>query len=121
VCLAGTHVTDAGLEYLDTLEQLRQLSLREDPVTDTGLRHLANLSRLEVLDLQGTNVSNAGLACLRGLKQLRLLGVSGTRVTPTGIKELARHLPNTHIIIGDTLSSGANILVGGKLPGPVEW
>lgn len=44
-----THVTDAGLEHIGALKQLRELGIGSSRITDAGLVHLAELKRLEHL------------------------------------------------------------------------
>ena len=58
VVLVGTDVTDAGLEQLKDLTQLRWLDLGGTRITDVGLEHLKGLTQLEVLSLDGTEVDH---------------------------------------------------------------
>jgi hypothetical protein len=121
VYLDGTQVTDAGLEHLKGLSQLRTLNLKDTQVTDAGLKRLKGLSQLQSLDLantratdagleylngltqlqtlflEGTQVTDAGLEHLKGLTQLRWLAVNGTRVTDAGAKDLQQALPQVRI------------------------
>ncbi len=86
--LNSTEVTDAGLENLKGLSQLRFLSLKDTRVTDAGLEHLKGLSELQELVLDGTQVTGAGLEHLKGLSQLWGLYLGGTHVTDAGLKHL---------------------------------
>ena len=63
--LAGTRVTDAGLEHLVGLERLRELDLSETAITDAGIEALAELRGLQVLRVERTGVSEAGVRRLR--------------------------------------------------------
>jgi len=47
----GSHITDAGLEHLRGLTQLRELFLRSTQVTNAGLIHLRGLTQLKGLSL----------------------------------------------------------------------
>jgi hypothetical protein len=60
VVLSFTPITDAGLEQLKGLPQLKSLHLRATSVTDAGLMHLKGLTNLEELILNGTLVTDAG-------------------------------------------------------------
>ena len=62
--LLGTHVSDAGLEYLEGLKGLESLDLTKTQVTDAGLEHLKELKRLQWLILTGTQMTNARKAAL---------------------------------------------------------
>ena len=95
--LANTKVTDGGLEHLKGLSQLVTLNLGCTNVTDEGLAKLKGLNRLENLNLLITKVSDAGLAHLEGLSQLRSLSVYGSRVTSDGVKKLQQALPRCKI------------------------
>jgi hypothetical protein len=86
--LAGEKVTDAGLENLKGLSQLKNISLRWAQITDAGLEHVKDLTQLKDLDLTDTQVTDAGLGQLKGLENLEFLGLMGTRVTDEGLKNL---------------------------------
>lgn len=86
--LAGTSVTDGGLEALAPLLQLRRLHLERTGIGDSGLGALKGLSELRYLNLYGTKVTDRGLAALKGLRNLRKLYVWQTEVTEAGAKEL---------------------------------
>ncbi|MDE0734260.1 MAG: PQQ-binding-like beta-propeller repeat protein [Pirellulaceae bacterium] len=88
-------VTDAGLEKLATLTQLRVLNLYANNISDQGLVHLGRLSKLRQLDLSLTAITDAGLVHLEklsGLTHLDLLysnGFAGPIITGAGVKSLA--------------------------------
>jgi hypothetical protein len=84
----GSGVSDAGLECLAKLPQLRTLSLSSPLVTDAGLKHLRELKQLESLTLQHIGVDDAGLVHLRGLANLRNLDLTGTNVEGPGLVHL---------------------------------
>ncbi len=94
---ASPSVTDANLESLEELTQLRDLNLNGTQVTDAGLKHLKGLTHLQKLYLSFTQVTDAGLEHLEGLSQLQTLDLSVTRVTDEGVKRLQQALPNCEI------------------------
>jgi hypothetical protein len=83
-------VSDAGLEHLKGLSQLRWLKLNHTHVSDAGLEHLEGLPHLEQLDLSGTKVTDAGLQHLEGLPRLREVWLDDTQITDAGLKHLKR-------------------------------
>lgn len=85
--LTGAALTDADLERLATLPNLRTLVLRGTPISDRGLAALSALP-LEFLDLRDTHVSGACFAALP-TASLKALHLTDTRVAGA---ELA-HLP----------------------------
>jgi WD40 repeat protein len=78
VIFQGTAVTDAGLEHLEVLTQLRSLNLAYTKVTDTGLQYLKGMTQLQQLYLGNTGAKDAGLEHLKGMAQLRFLDLSNT-------------------------------------------
>lgn len=90
-------ITDAGLEHLKALTQLRELYLMRTQITDAGLEYLKELSQIQVLRLDDTNITDAGLEYLKGLTRLRQLNLGGTKVTDAGVERLQHSLPNCQI------------------------
>lgn len=90
--LSRTAVTDAGLERLTGLPELRRLHLAGTAIGDAGVRHLRGLGKLEYLNLYGSKVGDAGLEALGGLSALRKLYVWETPVTEAGAKALGSKL-----------------------------
>jgi Leucine-rich repeat (LRR) protein len=91
--LTETRVTDRGLEQLKGFSQLKLLRLDGAPqVTDVGLEHVKGLAQLQCLSLLGTQVTDSGLERLTGFGQLTHLSLSGTRVTDAGL-EFLKGLP----------------------------
>ena len=84
----GTKVSDAGLEHLKGLTNLRFLFLDETKVTDAGLEHLKGLTNLQGPWLAKTKVTDTGLEHLEGLTKLRLLKLYETEVTGHGLEHL---------------------------------
>jgi hypothetical protein len=87
--LAGTAVSDAGLQILAKTPNLTRLHLERTGVTDAGLCHLTNLVALEYLNLYGTAVSDNGLPCLQNLPRLKHLFLWQTKVSPERARAFA--------------------------------
>jgi len=75
VYLTGHEVTDATIQLLSPLRDLRSLSLFNTNVTGEGLKHLCECERFEELVLIGTAVTDEGLAQVGQLSKLRSLRV----------------------------------------------
>jgi hypothetical protein len=87
--LCYTKVTDAGLEHLKCFRQLNDLYLGgTTTITDAGLEHLKGLSQLHELDLYGTPVTDAGLEHLKDLRELKSVILCKTQITDAGVKHL---------------------------------
>ncbi len=91
VNLDSTDVTDAQLECLENLPQLRWVNLFNTRITNAGLEHLKRLRHLERLELGGTQVTDAGLEYLAGLPDLQ--SVYATDVTEKGMERLHQTCP----------------------------
>jgi hypothetical protein len=63
--LAGTQITDAGLEHVSKLPKLRGLELGWTAVTDNGINAIAQLKELEWVYLGATGVTVAGARALQ--------------------------------------------------------
>lgn len=91
-----SQVTEAGLAYIRPLARLRHLELRGVPINDAGLQCLDGLTALEDLSLEG-NITDAGLPNFYGLTQLQHVDISATDVSATGVHDLQQALPNCKI------------------------
>ncbi len=89
VWLTGRNVTDAELECLSRLPELRVLYLWDTHVTGPGLAHLTGLTKLDRLHLEGTKVSDASLDHVVRLARLRVLNLDGAGITDAGLEQLA--------------------------------
>ena len=98
--LSGTQITDAGLKHLAGLTKLDTLYLDQTSITDTGLVHLAGLVELETLDLGKTGITNAGLEHLRPLRRLETLDLSGAKIEDEGVAHLCA-LPQLSCLVFD--------------------
>ena len=85
-------VTDAHLQYLQSLKMVTVVRLRDTPITDAGLLHLGKIATLKRLHLEKTAVTDAGMKHLTGLKELELLNLFGTEVSDAGLEHL-KNLP----------------------------
>ena len=86
--LNDTKVTDTGLKHLAPLKQLKELYANKTKITDSGLKHLANLEPLQMLSLEGNGLTDEGMKTLATFGQLQKLWLSDNPLTDAGIKEL---------------------------------
>ncbi len=75
-----------------------EVDLASIQVTDAELNHLKGLTQLRHLWLNSTQVTDIGLENLKGLTQLQTLFLQGTQVTDEGVKKLQQALPSCKII-----------------------
>ncbi len=95
-------LTDATLDRLRGMRDLRDLSLVGQDVTDAGLRALSGLDRLETLNLEGNAITDAGLEPLRRLKGLKSVNLVGTRVTLGAAHDFEVARPGVSITVDGT-------------------
>jgi hypothetical protein len=96
--LYKTAVTDAGLARLRAFGKLEYLSLRGTKVTDAALADLSVLPSLRKLHLAETAVTDASLPHLSSMRNLEYLGLDHTAITDKGIEELKTASPHCEII-----------------------
>lgn len=94
----NTRVTDADLQRLAPLTELRELDLWAAPITDAGVAAIVRMSRLERLQLSQTEITDVGLQELAALQNLRQLGIADTQVTRRGIREFQRRRPDCKVV-----------------------
>ena len=100
--LSDTKVSTSGLEDLQSLHQLRFLTLGPN-INDSAASALKNFKHLIELDLTQTSISNEGLMFLDELPRLQNL-FTNSNVSDTGLKHISNakslkrlDLSNTHI------------------------
>lgn len=85
--LSQTHITDAGLEHVGGLINLKNLDISLNiAITDIGARHLRGLIKMENLNITGTKITNRGLIHFREMVFLNQL-FCGPPITEDGFQE----------------------------------
>jgi hypothetical protein len=84
-------ITQAGIDPLLRLRNLRTLHLCRMAVDDADLEHLHRLENLEVVNLSRTPVTNAALDHLLQLPKLRVLILDSTKITGEGAQRIMKH------------------------------
>ena len=95
--LNNSHLTPQGMVRASVMGQLKQVStalilrLAGTRVSDTGLEQIARIQKVVGLDLElCTQLSDSGLKRLSLCSGLRTLILTGTQVTDAGLRELAQ-------------------------------
>jgi Leucine-rich repeat (LRR) protein len=92
-------LTDAGLESVSALAELRELRLNGTPVSGRGLGRLKGLDKLERLHLQGCKrIGSTAVPVLAAFARLRLLDVKDTGLTADDVAQLQKALPECKIL-----------------------
>jgi hypothetical protein len=107
--LYNTKVTDVGLQHLNGLTRLQKLELVNTRITDAGLVNLKRLTRLQYLFLNDTQVTDAGLEHLQGLTQLDTLMLDNTKVTDVGLDRLKGLTKLQHLLLNHTQVTDAGV------------
>jgi len=81
VFLSGNRVTDAMLENLKGLRELKKLNLQQTQITDAGMQHLNGVTQLQELSIWDSSVTDSGLMYLGGLLRLTGLHLSCTHLS----------------------------------------
>ncbi|PQO45292.1 hypothetical protein [Blastopirellula marina] len=94
--LSSTAMTDAGLQHLVSLPNLKQLMIHHCPnLTDEALRSVSKMPSLEFFNASSPKFSDEGLTHLHRMPTLKTVQVSGANVTLEGIQALQESLPQT--------------------------
>jgi Leucine-rich repeat (LRR) protein len=101
-------VTDSELIKIEGLTKLRRLSLNNAKITDLGFEHLRHLFQLEELSINGGGITDAGLENLKGLTQLLDLEIYDNLITDKGLKHLKglNQLERLEIMYGHVTDAG---------------
>ena len=105
VNLKGLYLTDVpiegpGLKALSTLPKLELLDVQYTKLNDETLANLSGLTSLKILNISYTACSDEGLHHLETLKNLQTLWVLGAKVTPEGAKSLNKAMPTVSARFG---------------------
>ncbi|MFT5124402.1 MAG: mono/diheme cytochrome c family protein [Verrucomicrobiales bacterium] len=96
VDFANTSLTDAAIDFANSLDQLLVLHLERTNLDDAMLAKLNASSSLEYLNLHSTKVSDASIPALKKLGTLRKLYLWNAPLTPEGVERLKR--PGLHVV-----------------------
>lgn len=89
LALWGAEITDKGVARLDAFPNLTALTLENTQLTDAGLKTLEKLPKLKSLNLRrNTSMTDAGLAHVKKLPNLELLSLLYNNITDDGLAEL---------------------------------
>ncbi|KAL5999020.1 hypothetical protein ACLOJK_009970 [Asimina triloba] len=77
-------VTDAGMEHLLSIPNLRKLCISETGLTADAVSRLSSFQKLCILDLGGLPVTDQALCSLQGLTQLEYLDLWGSKISNKG-------------------------------------
>jgi tRNA A-37 threonylcarbamoyl transferase component Bud32/Leucine-rich repeat (LRR) protein len=115
--LRQSKVTNAGLQHLKELKNLRRLALKSDQLTAAGLKHLAGLQKLNCLLYDGAATDEL-LAVLHQNGQIHVLPSATVRPAHTTSDQLDARAENDAGIVslglGEITDAGVKYLAGLK-------
>lgn len=86
----NSNYSDAAMEFIGQLPQLRVLHLSNTQATDKSLEHLKCLTNLENLFFwNATQVGDEGVSCLSRNKRLRYIHIDGANLTDRSMRVFA--------------------------------
>jgi len=92
--MANPEVTDATLEHLRGMKQLKNLDISNSKITDDGLKIIGELPALEELRLTRTAITDQGFRDhLLGKETLMKLDLAGTKVSRATVEEWRKAKP----------------------------
>jgi hypothetical protein len=115
--LSFTFVSDRGVEMLQQLPQLEDLSLdTAEFITDAAASFLRADKQLKRLSLRGTDVTDISVQYLSVLTGLKALDISQTQIGDVGMDHLAAFAQLEELELGGDKISGASLNVLKLLP-----
>lgn len=99
--IEGSFVNDDVIQAIAAKKTLRRLTLTDTQITDRGLGFLATSEQLDNLFIRGGHLSRDGLAQLAGVNTLRELRVSGCTLDPDDREYLAKLMPQCSIHVSE--------------------
>jgi hypothetical protein len=81
-------ITDAAASFLRTNRQLKRLSLRGTDVTDISMEYLSALTGLKALDIGQTQISDVGMDHLGAFAELEELNLGGDKIGGSSLNAL---------------------------------
>lgn len=92
-------LTDAGMQSIASVTELRELRLAGTAVTTRGLEILGSLKKLERLNLQGCRrLKDDSATVLAAFKQLRVLDLKDSGIGEKAVAQLRTSLPQCQIL-----------------------
>ena len=108
--LSFTYVSDRGIERLQSLQQLEEVTLdTAEFITDAAVSYLRANRRLRKLNLRGTDITDISLPYIAELTALRSLDISYTQLGDVGIESLPALVDLEELNLGGTRISGINL------------
>ncbi len=87
IALQGKQVTDAWIQRIKNLENIRVLQLKSVTVSDDALAALQEMPELQFLEFLYLPISDAALPHVSSLKSLSRIKLYGTRITKEAVEQ----------------------------------
>lgn len=109
-------VTNAGIEFLRNLENLRVLRLGGHQINDATLALVGRMRSLVALTVQEAVITDAGLAQLRGLPLEELQFFRCYGVSDEGLRHFGAFIKLRRLMLRDLAITGAGLSVVRRMP-----
>ncbi len=93
--MGNPDVTDAALENISELKQLRELNLNDSQITDAAVDRIQKLPNLEAVRVARTKLTPAGIEKLLTLPKLKNIDVTGLNVPAKLLRNWKNANPQT--------------------------
>lgn len=97
-----TNISDKGVQYLESLKNLRHLNLRGVNITDSSLEVISKLASLEALWLNDTKIEGKKLNLLSNCKNLNELFLGKTYISDKTLKSVSELSELEDLSVSDT-------------------
>jgi internalin A len=108
--LSFTLVTDKGIQELEQLRQLEDLSLETaEALTDASMNYVKNIPALRRLNVRGVDITDVGMPAIAQMTGLRSLNLSHTMLEDVGLENLPALTELEELHLGGNMITGINL------------
>ena len=97
IALQGPKITDACVQRLKNLENVRVIQLKSAAISDEAIASLKEIPELQFVELLYNPITDAALPHLASLKSVSRIKLYGTRVTAEAVEQLQQRLAGVEI------------------------
>ena len=109
VRMASTALTDKGMKYFGSMQELKDLDVSSTAVGNAGVENVSAAPRLSKLNLYSTKVDDGAIDAILKMPKLTWLNLDNTGVTDEGVAKLNQMKKLEFLHLGRTVITDASL------------